>query len=186
MGNITAYVGGYGIDADFLAREIVQLEAKPRSDDPEDVVENKVAVKEVIRVPEVPYQDTINQWADITHRTIGHVDWAPEISVDVQGRRYTKDIGTFEVDAAKFTAQFRGNVVDLGPLCFIFLISTSSDKKNFRNQVCPLATHRYVLPQSRRSSSPPIASSGSTAVSRASSWSNPTVSTATARPALSL
>ena len=49
-------------------------------------------------------------------RTIGHVDWAPEIDVDVGSRCYTKDMGTFEVDAERFRAQFKGNVVDLSAL----------------------------------------------------------------------
>jgi len=33
----------------------------------------------------------------------------PEISVDIYGRKYTKDI-----DAVKFKTQFKGNVVELG------------------------------------------------------------------------
>ncbi|EPQ51446.1 hypothetical protein GLOTRDRAFT_108036 [Gloeophyllum trabeum ATCC 11539] len=48
---------------------------------------------------------------DLEHRNIGHVDWAPAISV--VGYRYTRDIGTFVVDAERFRGHFKGNVVDL-------------------------------------------------------------------------
>ncbi|KAI0254466.1 hypothetical protein BJV78DRAFT_1152216 [Lactifluus subvellereus] len=123
LDEIKACIGGYGIDADLLTREIVELEAKPKSEDPEEAAGDKAAVeakreklakvKKDIGVLEAFYKDA-NQWGDIARRNIGHVDWAPEISVDVQGRKYTKDIGTFEVVAAKFKAQFKGNVVDLG------------------------------------------------------------------------
>ena len=110
LDEIKACIGGYGIDADLLAREIVQLKAKPKSKDPEEAAEDDEAVvakqeklakvKKDIGVLEAFYKDTISQWVDMARRNIGHVNWAPEISVDVQGRKYTKDIGTFEVDAA--------------------------------------------------------------------------------------
>jgi hypothetical protein len=124
LDEIKACVGGHGTDADILAREIVELEVKPKSEDPEEAAEDEVAVeakreklakvKKDIGVLETFYNDASNQWSDIACRNIGHVDWAPKISVDVQGHSYTKDIGTFEVDAVRFKAQFKGNVVDLG------------------------------------------------------------------------
>ncbi|KZT09279.1 uncharacterized protein LAESUDRAFT_748449 [Laetiporus sulphureus 93-53] len=111
LDEIKACIGGYGTDADLLAREIVELEAKPKSEDPEEAAEDEAAaeakreklakVNKDIGVPEAFYKDTNKQWGDIARRNIGHVDWAPEIFVDVQ-------------DAAKFKAQFKGNVVDLG------------------------------------------------------------------------
>ena len=124
LDEIKACIGGLGTDADILAREIVELEAKPKSEDPEEAAEDKTAVeakreklakvKKDIGVLEAFYNDANKQWGDIAHRNIGHVHWAPKVSVDVQGRSYTRDIGTFEVDAVKFKAQFKGNVVDLG------------------------------------------------------------------------
>ncbi|ETW75104.1 hypothetical protein HETIRDRAFT_481777 [Heterobasidion irregulare TC 32-1] len=124
LDEIKACIGGYGTDADLLAREAVELEAKPKSEDPEEEAEDEAAgkakrdelvkLKKNIDVLEAFYKDINSQWGDLARRNIGHVDWAPKISVDVQGRNYTKDIGTFEVDAAKFKAQFKGNVVDLG------------------------------------------------------------------------
>jgi uncharacterized protein YndB with AHSA1/START domain len=130
LDEIKACVDGYGTDADLLAREVVELEAKPKSEDPEEAAEDEAAVeakreklakvKKDIGVLETFYKDTNSQWGDIARRNIGHVDWAPKISVDVQGRKYTKDIGTFEVDAARFKAQFKGNVVDLGAFASSF------------------------------------------------------------------
>ncbi|KAI6147674.1 hypothetical protein BKA82DRAFT_1003578 [Pisolithus tinctorius] len=117
-------ISGCGFNADLLAREIVQLEAKPESDDQELVAEDKAEVeakrnklaklKKDIGVLEAFYNEVKSQRGDITCRTIGHVHWAPKISVDVLGCKYTKDICAFEVDAARFGDHFMGNVVDLG------------------------------------------------------------------------
>ena len=124
LDEIKACVGGHGTDAEILAREIVELEAKPKSKDPEEAAEDEMAVeakreklakvKKDISVLQTLYNDVKLQWSDIARRDIGHVHWAPKISVDNQGRRYTRDIGTFEIDAKRFKAQFKGNVVDLG------------------------------------------------------------------------
>ncbi|KAK0219891.1 hypothetical protein IW262DRAFT_1448391 [Armillaria fumosa] len=113
LNEITACIAGHGTDADLLAREIVELQAKPKSEDPDEAAEDKATmeakrtklakVKEDIGVLENLYNELNSQWDDIACRNIGHVEWAPEISVDIEG--YTKDIGTFE---------FKGNVVDLG------------------------------------------------------------------------
>ncbi|KAJ7512953.1 hypothetical protein B0H11DRAFT_2182256 [Mycena galericulata] len=112
-------VAGLGNEADTLAREIVALEAKLTSEDEEEVAEAAESmeakrtrlpkVKKDIATLEAFYQDVHAQWGDIAHRNIGHVDWVPKISVDVEGLRYTKDIGTFEVDADRYKAQFKGN-----------------------------------------------------------------------------
>lgn len=38
----------------------------------------------------VTFEKSVNaQWGDIACRNIGHVDWAPEISVDVEDDHYT-------------------------------------------------------------------------------------------------
>ena len=119
LDEIKACVTGHATDADILTREIVELEAKPRSEDPDEAAvvdkrEKLAKVKKDIGVLENFYKDANNQWGDIARRNIGHVHWAPSISVDAHGHRYTRDIGTFEVNAEKFKAQFKGNVVDLG------------------------------------------------------------------------
>jgi hypothetical protein len=192
-------VAGLGMDADLLTRRIAALEAKPESEDLEEVAKDKAALeakrnklvklKKKIGVIETFYKDTIAQWGDIARRNIGHVAWAPKISVDVEGHRYTWDIGTFEVDAAKFKSHFKGNVVDLGAFCLVFLIITSSNKNNLQEpSLLPGNSPRcstLKVAVGRCSSSPPMASSGSTVASRASSWLIPIVSIATASPASS-
>jgi len=139
LDEIKACIGSHSTDADSLAREIVELQEKPKSEDPEEAEEDEAAVeakreklvkvKKDIEILETFYTDTKIHWSDITHRNIGHIDWAPKIPVDVQRSNYTLDIGTFEVDAVKFKA-FKGNVVDFGAFDS-YLISTSSNKKNF-------------------------------------------------------
>ncbi|KAG6881778.1 hypothetical protein C0995_000651 [Termitomyces sp. Mi166 len=60
------------------------------------------------------YNNASKQWHNIACHNIGHIAWASKISVDDQGPKYRRDIATFEVDAVKFKAQFKGNVVNLG------------------------------------------------------------------------
>ncbi|KAI6147676.1 hypothetical protein BKA82DRAFT_29275 [Pisolithus tinctorius] len=125
-------VSGCEIDTNLLAREIVQLEAKPESDDQEVVAEDKAEVeakrnkladlKKDIHVLEAFYNEVKSQWGDITCRTIGHVHWAPKISIDIQGRKYTKDICMFEVDAARFWDHFMGNVIDLESVWYVHIV----------------------------------------------------------------
>ena len=50
---------------------------------------------------------TSTQWSDLSHRDIGYVDWAPKISVDVAGRRFTIDLATFVLDPVKFKLNLR-------------------------------------------------------------------------------
>ncbi|KAH8992998.1 hypothetical protein EDB92DRAFT_1934676 [Lactarius akahatsu] len=111
LDEIKALIGGYGTDADLLAREIGELEAKPESEDPVQAAEDKAGV-EANRNKLA--KEILGQLGNIMRRNIGCVHWVPEISVDVQGRKYTKDIGTFELDGAKYRENFQGNVVDLG------------------------------------------------------------------------
>ena len=137
VNEITARIGRLESDAELLATEIAELEPQLASDDPEDVEEVEAAVeakqtgwtkaKKDIDVL-VEFRKELNaKWSDIGRRNIGYVDWAPRISVD----RYTMDVGTFELDEAKFKPNFKGNVVDLGAFCLIFPIITSSDKNDF-------------------------------------------------------
>ena len=77
-------------------------------------------VKKNIGVLEAFYKEANDQWGDIARRNIGCVDWALEITIDVQGCRYTRDIGTFLADPTRFKAQFKGKIVDLGAFRFTF------------------------------------------------------------------
>jgi len=133
LDQIKAQIAKNVTDANRLALETVRLEEKPQSEDPEEAEEDEKALKITRDQLAKVNQDNIDlekffkqintQWNDISRRDIGFVDWAPKISIDVNGHRYTKDIGTFELDGPKFKAQFKGNVVDLGAFCLISLIN---------------------------------------------------------------
>ncbi|TRM59650.1 hypothetical protein BD626DRAFT_633163 [Schizophyllum amplum] len=149
LDDIKAAVAGHDITAELLAREIAVLEKTLATEDAEAACEAQEEVDEArealvakraqltktesdIAVLEAFHKDVNDQWGDIASRTIGHVDWAPAISVDSHikitidpmdvgystheelGTCYKNDIGTFEVDAERFRAHYKGNVVDLG------------------------------------------------------------------------
>lgn len=131
--------GVYGSDAEHLATEIAALEQQLASNDPDEVEEAEAGVpakqaklaeiKQNIGVLEAFYNDVNARWSDIEHRNIGRLDWTPKISIDIEGKCYTLDLGTFELDEAKFRNNFKGNVIDLGAFCFVFHIITSSDER---------------------------------------------------------
>ena len=111
-----------------LAEEVARLEAKPRSEDEEEAADDAAALKKTKAQLEEAEDNcealqaflttTDAEFHEIARRSIGWVDWAPKIAVDVDSNGYTRDIGTFELDPSKFSANFKGNVVDLGALFF--------------------------------------------------------------------
>ncbi|KAI0721322.1 hypothetical protein C8T65DRAFT_705345 [Cerioporus squamosus] len=121
LDEITKAIADCGILADLWVREIVKLQAKERQD-----AENKKVIKakqrqlddetEAIADVEALYDDVVGHWCDIKlHRTIGYVQYAPAISVDVKGGTlYTSDWAAFLAAEAKVRYGFEGNVVDLG------------------------------------------------------------------------
>jgi hypothetical protein len=54
------------------------------------------------------------QWVKPRDRVIGHVVWAPPISVAPAPHGYTKDVCVVKLDKKKFSQNFKGNVLDLG------------------------------------------------------------------------
>ena len=54
------------------------------------------------------------QWTKPKDRVIGHVVWAPPISVSAYPHSYTKDVCVVKLDEKKFSRNFRKNVLDLG------------------------------------------------------------------------
>ncbi|KAF9218701.1 hypothetical protein BS17DRAFT_719790, partial [Gyrodon lividus] len=107
-----------------LAEEITRLEAKPKSKNEEQAEEDKDALEikkgQLNKVNrnnvklQAFFKEVNIQWHDIARRNIGFVDWAPSISIDVDDRHYTQDIGTVELNSQKFKDNFQGNVVNLG------------------------------------------------------------------------
>lgn len=116
-----------------LAEEIARLEAKPKSENEEQAEEDEEALEikkgQLNKVNrnnvklQAFFKEVNTQWHDIARRNIGFVDWAPNISIDVDERRYTRDIGTVELDSQKFKDNFQGNIVDLGVFRLISLMN---------------------------------------------------------------
>ncbi|KAI6145492.1 hypothetical protein BKA82DRAFT_995627 [Pisolithus tinctorius] len=55
------------------------------------------------------------EWTSPKDWIIGHVVWAPPVSVHAAPHSYTVDVCVIELDKKKFLKNFRGNVLDLGP-----------------------------------------------------------------------
>lgn len=133
LDEIRALVTKNVAEAVRLAEEIVRLEEKPKSENLEQAEEEEEALEikkaQLNKVNkdnsklQAFFKEASTQWNDIARRTIGFVDWAPSISVDVDDRHYTRDIGTVELDSHKFKDNFQGNVVNLGALCLVSLMN---------------------------------------------------------------
>jgi len=54
------------------------------------------------------------QWTKPKDRVIGHVVWAPPIRFMATPHSFTRDLCVIQLDKAKFTHGFKGNVLDLG------------------------------------------------------------------------
>lgn len=191
---IKATIQDKGVEAARLAQEISERQAELNSNDQqavratENIKMQLDKVREDITALEVFCKDVETHWSPLESRTIGHLDWAPKISVGPEPTRYTKDIGTFEVDAERFGPEFKGNVVDLGLYCLVFLVIASPDKVNLQGQ-------NIVQPSLPASSIPTFvagilsdiqseANSESTAGLRASTWLVPILKTAMVTPVL--
>ncbi|KAG8805784.1 hypothetical protein FRC17_005337, partial [Serendipita sp. 399] len=119
----------YKVDANVtdvvaLTEDIERLENEPKSEDEEEAQDKAEALeKKKVQWTELTkagtrlrefFKTVTRDWTDITRRNIGHLDWAPPISIDVDDFTYTRDMGAFFLDAQKFAKNFVGNVVDLG------------------------------------------------------------------------
>ncbi|KAF8264968.1 hypothetical protein EI94DRAFT_1699830 [Lactarius quietus] len=91
-------------DAVRLAGELVVLKSKPGGKNDMALTRKQFATL---------FTEVQAEWQDTEGRRFGKVDWAPEISVRVDNRQYTRDIATIVVDRAKLK-NFEDNIVDLG------------------------------------------------------------------------
>ena len=55
-----------------------------------------------------------NQWMKPKDQVIGHIVWAPPISVSTPPHGYMKDVCVIKLNKKKFLQNFRGNVLNLG------------------------------------------------------------------------
>ncbi|KAF7301089.1 putative transmembrane protein [Mycena indigotica] len=122
---IRASMSSLAFDAELLVREISRVEEKLQTATGEDAVElaaekveretRLMKMKRDMNKTEEFYESIATGWSDLMRRSIGRVDWAPRISVEVvEDSAYTLDLATFELYDHRFRANFKGNVVDLG------------------------------------------------------------------------
>ncbi|KAJ7157107.1 hypothetical protein C8R46DRAFT_1225719 [Mycena filopes] len=119
LGDITRAISHHSIFADSLTGQIIGLQAEANQD-AETVEDVKVSERQLqdelkaVTALEALHRELTGHWSDLTlQRDIGHMDYAPHISLDVGGAEYTTDWGAFQAAEAKVRAHFEGNVVDV-------------------------------------------------------------------------
>jgi len=103
-------------EANLFAEQLAEMLAKPESD---EVAADKLAAKRreegFDRMKDDvgilgDFLELLNStWSDVYQRILGWLDWAPKIANDLDDRRYTRDLGVFVLDEAKFQKNFKGN-----------------------------------------------------------------------------
>ena len=111
-------------DAKLFAEQLVEMVAKPNSQDEEEAAADeedmerkqqylKRIEKDVVKLGDF-LQLLTSTWSDAYQRIIGYLDWAPKIANNLDNRRYTRDLGIIALNENKFKENFRGNLVYLG------------------------------------------------------------------------
>ena len=99
---LTARSEGSGPNAEQAAGELVETQR--------ELSKTRTAIQELKKF----FVKIKKQWTKPKDRVIGHVIWAPPISVSTAPHGYTKDVCVIKLDEKKFSQNFRGNVLDLG------------------------------------------------------------------------
>jgi hypothetical protein len=88
------------------------------------VLEAKLAEVEVSKARVTEFHDNITKlWSSESRRVLGHVVYAPPISVGSGNKQFTEDLALIELDRSRFNWNtFRGNVIHLGAFRSIYLI----------------------------------------------------------------
>ena len=99
---LTARSEGGGPNAEQAAGELVETQR--------ELNKTRTAIEELKKF----FVKMKKQWTKPKDRVIGHVVWAPPISVSTAPHSYTKDVCVVKLDEKKFSQNFRRNVLDLG------------------------------------------------------------------------
>jgi hypothetical protein len=99
---LTARSDGGGPNAEQAARELVETQC--------ELSKTRMAIEELKKF----FMEMKKQWTKPKDRVIGHVVWAPSVSVSTAPYSYTKDVCVVRLDEKKFLRNFRRNVLDLG------------------------------------------------------------------------
>ena len=99
---LTARSEGGGPNAEQATGELVETQRK--------LGKTQTAIEELKKF----FVKIKKQWMKPKDRVIGHVVWAPPVSVSAAPHGYTKDVCVIKLDKKKFSQNFRGNVLNLG------------------------------------------------------------------------
>ncbi|KAF8464347.1 hypothetical protein DFH94DRAFT_785619 [Russula ochroleuca] len=100
---LTARSEGGGPTAEQAASELVETQ--------QELTKTRTAIEELKKF----FVKMKKQWTRPKDRVIGHVVWAPPVSIHTAPHSYTKDVCVVKLDEKKFLQNFRRNVLDLGP-----------------------------------------------------------------------
>ncbi|KAH9004279.1 hypothetical protein EDB86DRAFT_2887796 [Lactarius hatsudake] len=100
---LTERSAGGGPNAEQAARELVETQ--------QELSKTRTTIKELKKF----FLKMKKEWMKPKDRAIGHVVWAPPISVSTAPFGYTKDVCVIKLNQKMFLQNFRGNVLDLGP-----------------------------------------------------------------------
>jgi hypothetical protein len=120
---IQAHIGTLNNTVDILERRVQVLTARSQGgghsaqqaadelkESERELIKTQAAVGELKKF----FVKVNKEWTNAADRVIGHVVWAPPISVDTALHSYTKDVCVIKLDGRKFMQNFKGNVLDLG------------------------------------------------------------------------
>ena len=131
LDEITDEIANRAMAADVLTREIATLQLKSADDNAEKIREKQwdlgretKAVNDLLAF----HLNVTTNWSHIgLHHNIGYTQFAPAITVDEGGSRFTSDWGVFVAAEGKVKDAFEGNVVFLGAFQ-LFFVSYSPQK----------------------------------------------------------
>ncbi|KAH9956851.1 hypothetical protein BC827DRAFT_1228401 [Russula dissimulans] len=76
-----------------------------------ELIKTQAAINELTK-----FSTKVNdEWTKPANRVIGHVIWAPPISIATAPHLYSQDVCVVKLNKKKFIQNFKGNVLDLGP-----------------------------------------------------------------------
>ena len=139
----TDEIANCAMTADLLTREIATLQSESADDNSEEIKEKQWYLDretKAVNDLEAFHLNATTNWSHISlHRNIGYTQFAPAITVDEGGSRFTSDWGVFVVAEAKVKDAFKGNVVFLGVFQLFLSPIHLRTKLIFRHEVHPAA-----------------------------------------------
>jgi hypothetical protein len=119
--SIQGHIGTLNTTVGLLEKRVTALTAKLGGPNTEQVARDLVEIRRELNkapmaIEELKkfYAKITKQWTKPKDRVIGHVVWAPPISVSTAPTGYTQDVCVVKLDEKKFSRNFRRNVLDLG------------------------------------------------------------------------